>query len=104
MLVAIQNEELEFINDEAKEYWNTWVKVNSTNYYAKSVVEYATQFAKYMQYLMRKHNKPLYLIAHNASSIVDTMRISGFMYGIAINVLVHYWKYGNELKKWHNSR
>lgn len=102
MLTAIKDVELEFANNEAEEKWKQWVKINSKDVYSILVVEYATQFAKYMQYLIQKHNKPLYLIADNASSIADTMGMSGFSYGLAINVLVHFWKHGNELRKWHN--
>lgn len=102
MLTVIKDVKLEFANSEAEEKWNHWVKINSNNVYSTLVVKYATQFGKYMQYLMKKHNKPLYLIADNASRITDTMGMSGFSYGLAVSALVWWWKNGNELKKWHN--
>lgn len=51
---------------------------------------------------MYKHNKPLYLIANEASNVSDIDGISGFMYGCAVNILAQCWKYGEELRIWHN--
>lgn len=28
--------------------------------------------------------------------------ITGFMYGMAVNILSQCWQYGEELRKWHN--
>lgn len=32
----------------------------------------------------------------------DTDGISGHMYGCAVNILSNYWKYGEDLRQWHN--
>ncbi len=35
-------------------------------------------------------------------SQADTEGITGFMYGSAVNILSHYWEYGEFLRRWHN--
>ena len=51
---------------------------------------------------MKKHDKDLVLIADEASKVADIEGITGFMYGCAVNTLSQLWKYGEELRKWHN--
>lgn len=41
-------------------------------------------------------------IAERTSHEADTEGITGFMYGCAVNILVHVWVYGEELRRWHN--
>lgn len=41
-------------------------------------------------------------IADKASRAADIDGITGFMYGCAVNVLSQVWKYGEELRRWHN--
>jgi hypothetical protein len=43
-------------------------------------------------------------IADSTSSEADIEGITGFMYGATVNVLAHYWKYGDQLRRWHNSK
>ncbi len=97
-----ESTELEFKDEEAKANWEKWVEINSTDDYSKGVVTYACRWAKFMQHLMYKNNKPLYLIANEASNVSDIDGISGFMYGCAVSILVQCWKYGEELRIWHN--
>ncbi len=94
--------EMEFKDDEAAKLWQQFVEVNSKDGYSKGVVTYARRWAKYMQHLMKKHNKSVIEIADNASHASDIEGITGFMYGCAVNVLAQCWKYGEELRKWHN--
>lgn len=94
--------ELEFKDDEAKKNWEQFVEVNSKDGYSNCVVTYARRWAKYMQHLMEKHNKSVFQIAENASHMSDINGITGFMYGCAVSVLSQCWKYGEELRKWHN--
>lgn len=92
VLVIDESTELEFKNDEAKADWEKWVEVNSKDGYSLAVVKYARRWAKYMQHLMKKHNKTLSEIADNASHVSDTESITGFMYGAAVAALSHCWK------------
>lgn len=96
--------EIEFKDDEARNEWEKFVEVNSKDGYSYGVVEYAERWAKFMQYLMEKHNKPVWQIADKASYVSDTEGITGFMYGCAVNVLSQVWKYGEDLRKWHNKQ
>ena len=96
--------EMEFIDEEAKARWEEFVKINSTDSYSECVVIYARRWAKYMQHLMKTHNKSLRQIAKKASFASDIDGITGFMYGCAVNILSQCWKYGEELRRWHNKK
>jgi len=102
VLAIDESTELEFKDDEAKANWEKWVEVNSKDGYSFGVVKYARRWAKYMQHLMKKHNKTLPEIADNASHASDTEGITGFIYGCAVSMLSQCWKYGEELRRWHN--
>lgn len=102
VLTIDESTELEFKDDEAKANWEKWVEINSKDGYSLGVVTYARRWAKYMQHLMNKHNKPLFLIANKASHVSDIDGITGFMYGCAVGMLSQCWKYGEELRRWHN--
>ena len=102
VLSVDKSTELEFKDDEAAKNWAQFVEINSKDGYSAGVVTYARRWAKYMQYLMKKHNKDLVLIADEASKVADIEGITGFMYGCAVNTLSQLWKYGEELRKWHN--
>jgi len=104
ILAVSETEQLEFKNEQAAKEWEEWVKINSTDFYSLGIVTYAKQWAKYMQHLMRKHNKTVEDIAEQTSGVCDIRGITGFMYGSAIAVLAKWWKYGDELKEWHNKR
>lgn len=102
VLAIDESTELEFKDDEAKANWEKWVEINSKDGYSLGVVTYARRWAKYMQHLMSKHNKNLPQIADKASHVSDIEGITGFMYGCAVGMLSQCWKYGEELRRWHN--
>ena len=104
VLAVDKSSELEFKDDEAKAKWEHWVEINSNDSYSLGVVKYARRWAKYMQHLMTKHNKTIYQIADNASHVTDIEGITGFMYGCAVAMLSECWKYGEELRRWHNKK
>ena len=97
-----ETSELEFKDEEAKAKWEKFVEVNSKHPYSEGVVTYARRWAKYMQHLMKEYNKSLPQIASKASYASDIEGITGFMYGCAVNMLSQCWKYGEELRRWHN--
>lgn len=100
---CMQTEELQFKDDEARKNWDEFVKNNSKDSYSSCVVRYAEYWAKFMQYLMTKHEGVTVVkIANETSHAADIDGVTGFMYGCAVNVLSHVWKYGEELRKWHN--
>lgn len=40
--------------------------------------------------------------AEQAGRRADTDGITGFMYGMAVSILAQCWKYGEDLRRWHN--
>lgn len=94
--------EMEFKDEAAAKIWDHFVEVNSKDDYHNGIVTYARRWAKYMQYLMQKHNMSLIDIVDNASDASDIEGVTGYMYRRAIDILSNCWKYGEELSKWHN--
>lgn len=83
-----------------KEKWNNFVTKN-IGPYGKGCVDYAERWAIQMQERLAKNEK-LENIAKEESHKADTEGITGFMYGCAVNMLSQCWKYGEELRIWHN--
>lgn len=48
------------------------------------------------------NGKNLEDVADVASYEADLEGITGFMYGRAVVALSHYWKHGEQLRRWHN--
>jgi hypothetical protein len=63
-------------------------------------------FAEYWARLMQKgisEGKQVKDIADECSHKADIpCGITGFMYGCSVSILAHCWKYGEELRRWHN--
>jgi hypothetical protein len=80
-----------------------WEEYNSANTdpYGAACVIYAEQWAKLMQIEMSA-GQPIENIARETSHEADTEGITGFMYGCAVTMLAQCWKYGDELRRWHN--
>lgn len=93
--------EMEFKDEEGKKAWEEMVEVNSKDPYGNGVVKYARRWAKYMQKLIAE-GKNVFEIAEKASHDCDIEGITGFMYGCAVNALSKSWKYGEQLRRWHN--
>ena len=104
VLAVDESSELEFKDDVAKAAWEHWVEVNSNDVYSLCLVTYACRWAKYMQHLMAKHSKAIYQIADNASHVTGVEGITRFMYECAVAVLSDCWKYGEQLRKWHDKK
>lgn len=108
--------EMEFSN---KELWESGLEKNQDPY-GGGVYSYAKYWARLMQYEMSQKseskkfgesgvlletkmvNPTLSDIAQQASYDADVEGITGFMYGAAVSILSNTWKYGEELRKWHN--
>lgn len=95
--------EMLFKDEQAKELWDDVVQKNSTDPYARGIVTYARRWAKYMQTLIAE-GKTIAEVAEQASFDADLEGITGFMYGCAVKTLSQCWKYGEELRVWHNSK
>jgi len=95
--------EMEFKDEEAKKSWEKMVKKNSKDFYSLGVVVYARRWAKYMQTMIAQ-GKTVAEIAKDTSFDADLDGITGFMYGCAVSMLAECWKWGEELRKWHNGQ
>jgi hypothetical protein len=73
----------------------------NTDPYGGRVYSFAEDWAKLMQKELAA-GKELKDIADQTSREADYDGITGFMYGAAVSVLVHTWKHGEALRKWHN--
>ncbi len=102
VLAIDESTEFEFKDDESKSIWEKWVEIKSKNDYGPLVVAYARRWAKYMQHLMSKYNKTLSQIAYETSYVSDINGIAGYAYDCAVGILSQCWKYGEELRRWHN--
>jgi len=73
----------------------------NTDPYGKAAIDYAEGWAKLMQVEMKK-GKTLIECAEKTSFELGFLSITGFMYGCAVSTLSQCWKYGEDLRKWHN--
>lgn len=80
-----------------------WNKSREANVdpYGKCCIDYAEAWAKLMQIEISK-GKSVKDCAKQTSHQLGFFGITGFMYGAAVATLSHCWKYGEDLKKWHN--
>lgn len=97
--------------------WQSWVDANSDGYGA-ACVRYAEKWGRLMQARMAamleaesaphielpsaKVTRFLVDNADECSHVADDEGITGFMYGAAVSMLAQAWKYGEELRRWHN--
>lgn len=80
-----------------------WQEFRDKNrdFYGAGVVVYAERWARLMQ-LEMAGGKSLEDVAEATSYEADIDGITGFMYGCAVSILAHCWKYGERLRRWHN--
>lgn len=98
---AMLEEEKIEVPDDKLEAFNEFVRNNSSDGYSKGVVDYAIAWAVAMQQAMR-NGKKIADVAEELRDEVDYGGITGFMYGCAVSTLSQFWKYGEELRRWHN--
>lgn len=80
--------------------WKMWAE-NNKDGYGKGIMTFAENWAKLMQVELAS-GKTLKDIASSTSREADLEGITGFMYGVAVQVLSDSWKYGETLRRWHN--
>ena len=86
------------ISDESA--WQSWVS-NNQDPYGSGVIRYAERWADAMEAAMAA-GESLADCAKRTSHEADTEGITGFMYGVAVQVLATSWALGEELRRWHN--
>src|SRR6185437_14201377 len=94
---SVKGIEMEFSDKKA---WEEGLYKNSDPYGA-ACYEYAEGWAKLMQKEIAL-GKTVRECADETQKGLGFMGITGFMYGAAVSVLSKCWKYGEELRKWHN--
>ncbi len=88
---------MQFKNEAA---WKEGFEKN-TDSYGRGVYTYAKLWANMMEKAMEDGDK-LEDVAHDLSNEADIEGITGFMYGCAVSILSDVWKYGEQLRIWHN--
>ena len=83
-----------------QEVWQSWV-TNNTDSYGKGVMDYAQRWADLMEARIGAGDD-LLSCAKDTSHQADTEGVTGFMYGAAVSVLASCWRYGEQLRRWHN--
>ena len=102
---AAQTEELQFKDEEARKVWDNFVEAQPKDDYGVNIIRYAEYWAKFMQYLMAKHEGvTVAKIASNASRDANIVGASGAMYHRAINILSRVWKHGEAFRKLYNKK
>lgn len=95
---------MQIINGKEQEYRN-WYSKNSDPY-GRASFTYAERWAELLENAIENStDEPMKVIVDNAdrlSNEADVEGITGFMYGCAVSILSQCWKYGEELRKWHN--
>lgn len=92
--------EIEIIPGKEKEYAE-YVSKNSNDGYSRAVIDYGEGWAKIMQTEIAK-GKSVKEVAEASQKGLGFLGITGFQYGCAVRGLAHFWKHGEELRKWHN--
>lgn len=92
--------ELEIIVDKISEY-KTYVENNSQDGYSRAVIDYGEAWGKMMQIEIAK-GRSVKEVADECQKGLGFLGITGFQYGCAVKGLAHFWKHGEDLRKWHN--
>lgn len=82
--------------------WDKTVE-NNKDGYGGAVMEFAEGWAKLMQLEFAK-GKSVKDCAEELSFKFSWIGLSGAQYGFAVGILSKCWKYGEELRKWHNRK
>lgn len=95
---------MKIIKGKEKEY-KDWFDKNSDPY-GRRCFTYAEDWAEMLEKLIENSNEdPLKVIityAEETGHKADYDGITGFMYGMAVNILSQCWEYGEYLRKWYN--
>ena len=97
---------MQFLNTEAENKWARGISAQVDKHgkpeeYGLAIFRYAVRWAELMENEISNGNK-IKDVAKELSYEADTEGITGFMYGAAVGLLAACWKYGEELRLWHN--
>ena len=89
-----------FKDEDAAMAWEEGLARNQEPY-GNAVYRYASDWATRMEKRMSKGDI-LEHIAKEESHNADDEGITGFMYGCAVSMLAAWWRWGEDLRRWHN--
>lgn len=92
------------IMDGKEKDYQDWLDKN-TDPYGRGCFTFAERWAEMLEKKIDEIGDAQKAIVENADRLsreADTEGITGFMYGCAVSILSQCWKYGEELRKWHN--
>jgi len=76
-------------------------KQKNSDPYGGAVMQYAERWARIMESRINA-GQSLSDCADETSNIADSEGLTGFMYGCAVSTISEHWKYGEDLRRWHN--
>lgn len=97
-----QNTHIKFKDEKTQADYEKCVVINSNDNYGFGIVKFMDRWAKCMQYLIEEKGYNVAAAARETEFVCDLEGMSGFSFGCALNTLCKTWKYGEDLRKWHN--
>lgn len=82
----------------AESLWQSWVDANQ-DFYGKGTIDYAKSWAELMEAELAA-GKGLYEAAKDTRFKARPDGITGFMFGMACQMLIQAWAHGDQLEKW----
>ena len=95
--------ELEFKNAEAEAIFRKTAK-DCEGHDSMDIVNFAIRWGKCMQYLIDVVDWDLATSAEETQYVCDWEGMSGYTFGLGVRFLTSVWKYGEELRAWHNKQ
>ena len=89
------------IDLKRKEAWKQFVLINKDSPYGMAAIDFAERWARMMQ-LEIASGKTVAEAAEITQYEANTDGITGFQFGAAASMLSRCWKYGDDLRRWHN--
>lgn len=87
-----------------EQYYKDWYDKNE-DAYGRACFTFAERWADLLEAEISNSDDVMKVLMNDADKLsnqADTEGITGYMYGCAVSILAHCWKYGEELRKWHN--
>ena len=97
---------MKILEGKEQEY-KEWYDKNSDSY-SRACFTFAERWAELLEAKIENSDKEISEVfkeyAGELSHTADVEGITGFMYGMAVNILSQIWEYGEELRNWHNKK
>lgn len=82
--------------------YENW-KNNNLDFYGKEIFAYSERWANLMEKAI-ENGEQLEDVAEKFSKEANTSGITGFMYGMAAQILSTCWECGEQFNTWHNNK